>query len=88
MGFAKMCGPGRTLEILLSKHKFKSHIGDYSKVLQTLQMLVLASKFDIEQCDRGGGGVFLIKHLMFRFLVLRKGHEIQRKKENLAPKKA
>ena len=58
MGFAKMCGPGRTLEILLSKHKFKSHIGDYSKVLQTLQMLVLASKFDIEQCDRGGGGYF------------------------------
>ena len=53
MGFAKMCGPGRTLEILLSKHKFKSHIGDYSKVLQTLQMLVLASKFDIKQCDRG-----------------------------------
>ena len=87
MGFAKMCGPGRTLEILLSKHKFKSHIGDYSKVLQTLQMLVLASKFDIEQCDRGGG-VFPIKHLMFRFLVLRKGHEIQRKKEILAPKKA
>ena len=56
MGFAKMCGPGRTLEILLSKHKFKSHIGDYSKVLQTLQMLVLASKFDIEQCEGGGGG--------------------------------